>query len=257
MLYDQYYARGNFGKKLLKAINNKYSVIPEHKRRGKFKDDYCELASIDRTKFENRFSSWAYRNVLPETENLIIICNVLDCDIDYFLTTQENLKKDVAHASETIGLQYDTVDIISNFSPEQKQILDLLTLSDKPTNLGKLLKDFYDYTQSSLQHGTIIDDAVEDAEKKERRLHGDELLTIRRFDISNKINSILESLRAIYWNKILKQGVEIQKKQNEIRMEDFANTLKRAGKTDEEIEKIVSEVSASSGFDEIYDNLKI
>lgn len=257
MLYSQDYIRENFGKKLLKAIDSHYSNIPRHKRKGKFKDDYCKQANIERDTFENSFGSWAYKKVLPYVESIVMICNVLNCDMDYFLTEQEELRKDIAHASKTTGLQYDTVNIISNFSPEQKQTLDLITLSNKPTNLGKLLKDFYDYTQSSLQHGTILDDAVEDTEKKERSIHANELLAIRRFDISNKINNMLESLRALYWNKILKQGVEIQKKQDKISMEHFSNVLREHGLNDKDIEKRVSEISASSGYDEIYNNFKI
>lgn len=68
---------------------------------------------------------------------------------------------------------------------------------------------------------------------------------------------MLESLRALYWNKILKQGVEIRKKQDRINMEYFANVLRENGFNDKDIEKRVSEVSASSGYDEIYNNLKM
>lgn len=68
---------------------------------------------------------------------------------------------------------------------------------------------------------------------------------------------MLESLRALYWNKILKQGVEIQKKQDKISMEHFSNVLREHGLNDKDIEKRVSEISASSGYDEIYNNFKI
>lgn len=257
MKYSKKYLESNFETKFKILLDSRYHNLVPRKRRTEFCKDFDNKFSKDGESITQSCKNWFAHVSTPNLEKLMNICELLDCDIDYFLTEQDAFQKDVAHASETTGLQYDTADIISNFSPEQKQILDLFTLCDKPISLGELLKDFYDYTQSSLQHGTIIDDAVEDTEKKERSIHTNELLAIRRFDISNKINNLLESLRALYWNKILKQGVEIKKKQDRISMEHFANVLREHGLNDKDIEKKVSEVSASSGFDEIYDNLKI
>lgn len=253
--YDaDYFTKDCFAEKFEYLLDKRYYKIAKHKRRGKFETDYSEYYQDD---IHSSVSQWFSRRQRPSIEKLMNICELLDCDIDYFLTEQKIFKKDIMHASKTTGLQYDTVDIISNFSPEQKQILDLFTLLHKPTNLGELLKDFYAYSQSSLQHGTIIDDAVEDTEKKERSIHANELLAIKRFDISSKINNMLEFLRALYWNKILKQGVEIRKNQDRINMEYFANVLRKNGFNDKDIEKRVSEVSANSGYDEIYNELKI
>ncbi|MCM1189380.1 MAG: hypothetical protein NC541_08795 [bacterium] len=189
MLYDQSYVRENFKEKLLKAINTKYSGIPKHKRRGKFKDDYCKQASIDRTKFENRFSSWVYRGFFPETENLIIVCNILHCDMDYFLTEQEELRKSVAHAAETTGLDYDTVDKIESYSPEIKQLIDRLVLHTNKDNLLKLLNAILAYSLHSHHAYIKIDvpgaDIFETNDIEEKLVH---------FSPSNPLNDISKKM---------------------------------------------------------------
>ena len=157
------------------------------------------------------------------------LCSVLKCDINYFLTEQEEFEKDVQHAADTIGLGYTETEIISNLPPEQKEILSILIISQ---NFGILLKDFADYAHSNLQHGVIIDDKLsEDNEHKERKIDGNELRMIRRYDISNRINNILEFLRSFYWNSDLKSGVNA--------------LMQRLNSND------------NSAFDELYNELKI
>ncbi len=153
---------------------------------------------------------------------------------------------------ERTGLTYDTVDIISNYPAEHTQIIDLLVLSGI---LKDLLKDFSDYAHSNLQHGLIIDVSKENSADKERKIVGNELRMIRKYDISTKLNGILEFLRSCYWNEDLKQGVDIQKKDS-VRMIYFADILKQYGLNDKDIRKIISEVSNHYVFDELYNELK-
>ena len=79
---------------------------------------------------------------------------------------------------------------------------------------------------------------------------------IRKYDISTRLNDILEFLRSCYWNEDLKQGVDILKKQESVRMKYFTDILKQNGLNDKDIRKIVSEVSNHSVFDELYNELK-
>lgn len=203
MRYNQYYIRENFGEKLLKAINNKYSDIPEHKRQGKFKNDYCEQASIDRTKFENRFSSWRYKNVLPEIENLIIICNVLDCDMDYFLTTQEKLKKDIAHASETTGLKYETIELLEKI---KKNSIKTYTIDEllNHKDFEKLIQYIWEYTHSQ-NNEIIIHDIV--GEKPSESYVGDKQKELMKYRVSEIFGSILDDIYTFYQEEALRKKI--------------------------------------------------
>lgn len=138
-MYNQEYIKEHFGEKLNKAIKSCYSDIPDRKRYGKFKDDYCKHAVIEKSKFESRFNSWIYRKVIPEIGSIVMICNVLDCDMDYFLTEQEELRKDIVNASEITGLSYDAIQVLKQYKDLYRDVLEHLILSNSLWELIKAL----------------------------------------------------------------------------------------------------------------------
>ncbi len=190
MFYSQDYLRENFGKKLLKAIDSHYSNIPSHKRKGNFKDDYCKQASIERDTFENSFNSWAYKKVLPYVESIVMICNILNCDMDYFLTEQEELRKDVAHASKTTGLRYESIEVLEKIKKSyiKPYIMDELLNHD---DFEKLIQYIWEYAHSQ-NNEIIIHDTVGD--KPSKSYVGDKQKELMKYRASEIFGSILDDI---------------------------------------------------------------
>lgn len=111
----------NVGKKIEKAIDYRYSNLPKHKRRSAFAKDYDNMYISKNENntgkgIESSLKQWIPGRQKPSIEKLMSICNVLDCDIDYFLTEQAELKKEIANASKITGLSYDTIEIFNNIN---------------------------------------------------------------------------------------------------------------------------------------------
>lgn len=170
------------------------------------------ITPTDKNNAVRKIRSWQDGYTMPQTLNEFFkLCELFDCDAEYLIGNQGYARKDNLDAIEKTGLDYYTVDIISNFPKEYKQIIDLLAYSG---NLEELLKDFLSYAHSNLQHGIVIDDSISaESEHKKREIDGNELRMIRKYDISNKLSNILEFLRKCYWNDDLKSGVDVLKQQ--------------------------------------------
>lgn len=124
MKYDSnYYTPENFVPKFKKLLDSHYSYLPEHKRRGAFESDYLDeyQADVSKNNIESSVKKWFSYKGKPSIEKLMNICDLLDCDIDYFLTEQEGFKKEICNASEITGLNYnaiETLDAIQTFVPD-------------------------------------------------------------------------------------------------------------------------------------------
>lgn len=124
--YDYVYYKSNFIKKFNLLLDIRYSNIPKNKRRRKFFEEYRNRYYSDiEKKAKNWFREDYDTRTSPVMETLINICNLLDCDIDYFLTGQTAFHSTFNHASQYIGLDYETVERISKYSPEEKEILNV------------------------------------------------------------------------------------------------------------------------------------
>lgn len=106
---SKYYTPENFTPKFLKLLDKKYADLKKHKRRSTFDKDYFNLFHRDITEMRKHWCTYRQK---PSIESLINICELLDCDIDYFLTEQEDFKKDITSASEITGLEHETIEKI-------------------------------------------------------------------------------------------------------------------------------------------------
>jgi hypothetical protein len=115
MKYDATYLGENFGEKLNIAINQKYKDLPERKRKAQFKKDFCTNQETTREEkpFNNTFHKWIYGGIVPDTVTLIKICNFFNCEMDYFLTEQETFSKSIESAADVTGLEYQSVEVLS------------------------------------------------------------------------------------------------------------------------------------------------
>ena len=94
----EYYTPDNFAPKFNKILDKKYAHLKKHKRKSTFVKDYYNLFYKDIT---NSVDQWRAYRQKPSIESLMNICELLDCDIDYFLTEQETFKKDIEADKQT------------------------------------------------------------------------------------------------------------------------------------------------------------
>lgn len=163
-IYKKGYARNNFGKKLLLAIDYHYSDLPKRKRNSKFKDDFCISASIERKKFEDTFNSWVYKEKLPHIETIIDICNILDCEIDYLLTEQETFTKNTENVSKTTGLSPKAIEKIQKYSNDDMIVLNSITKRGDITYLTGGIDMYFQQLGESVKIGN--NELTEETQRK-------------------------------------------------------------------------------------------
>ena len=125
--------------------------LASHKRRTEFCNDFDNKFSKDGKTIEQSCKNWFAHVSTPNLENLMNICELLDCDIDYFLTEQVDFQKEPRSASEYLGLSYNTVERISNYDDKIKGLLDVIVFDnhDNFPSLENLLS-------KSLQNSVLL-----------------------------------------------------------------------------------------------------
>ena len=147
MRYDAgYYTAENFAVKFKKLLDYRYSHLKEHKRRSAFEAEYLELFQTNEEK--NNISSsvkqWFSYKQKPSIEKLMNICEMLDCDIDYFLTPQEEFKKEFSQASTVTGLSYESIEKICKLKTSNKTTLNKFILHSLFNNLLQYVDCYID-----------------------------------------------------------------------------------------------------------------
>lgn len=142
--------------------------------RGMTQKEIAELLGIETRTYQNFEADNSTTLRVPDFEIVCKISKLLNCDITYLAgENQENeFKKDTQHASETTGLEYNTVNRIEAYSPEVKQLIDRLVLHKNKDNLLKLLNAILTYSLHSHHAYVKIDvpgadiDETNDIEEK-------------------------------------------------------------------------------------------
>lgn len=164
--YNPDYYKEYFKDKFLDQLNLKYFNIPSHKRRGQFYDDYeeCYYTSIRETA-RNWFRTDLSKREVPTIWVLINICNIFHCDMDYFLTTQEEYNSNIEPASITTGLTTRAIENLmgryQNIKPQSLFVLNYL-LGENPQKGGNLLFLLYHYLFGNYQKIKGFDNHIVD-----------------------------------------------------------------------------------------------
>lgn len=120
-MYDtSFFNKKNFIDKLDEAIFFRYGSPKNNTEQKKYRAFYNDFRhiypdSIDISQAVRSWRSFSDNNItrLPQLTQLIQICNVLDCDIDFFLTPQKNLRKNISNTAQVTGLSYQTIENIN------------------------------------------------------------------------------------------------------------------------------------------------
>lgn len=178
----------------VREYDKKYNNEPKRKKE---KETYETIEDTLNT----WFSPARKRNAPDRIETLYQICDILDCDIEFFLTPQESISKDIAYASEVTGLTEITVDQIKDLSAPQKNIVDaLFSRSAGATHLIETLQEMIFYSNPRYKNETTIslDKDISRRDKKvenlEKELNQSEVIEILSHRLGTKMNSIITSL---------------------------------------------------------------
>lgn len=162
-----YFNKVNFISKFDKIIEARYrtgKANTPNKQMRAFYSTYKEKYPYDKFDIGTSVRQWRSfkSNQLPNVENLMKLCSVLECDIDYFLTEQEEFEKDVQQAADYLGLSYETVERIKNYDGKIKGLIDVITFDNHNNHsdsvlenadlLFELLDSFYSY---AINYGTV------------------------------------------------------------------------------------------------------
>ena len=91
------FTKMSFAAKLQAAIDYKYQEEEPGKRRAQFVKEYDELyKDVSGHSISSTVQQWMSCRQGVTVERLMNVCNILDCDADYFLTDQEEFKKEIS-----------------------------------------------------------------------------------------------------------------------------------------------------------------
>lgn len=181
MKYSKKYLDNNFETKFKNLLDSRYHNLATRKRRTEFCKDFDNKFSKDGESITQSCKNWFAHVSTPNLENLMNICELLDCDIDYFLTEQDDFQKEVRAASEYLGLSYNTVERISDYDDKIKGLLDVIVFdnhnnsSNEDMKNADLLFDLLDsiheyainYSTSSIKYKTASGVEHEITDKKQ------------------------------------------------------------------------------------------
>ncbi len=90
--------------------------------------DKASTAKDEKQKRDVSQKIYKWRNAenVPDLNVIVGLCDLFDCDFDYFIGDQDEERKTFSHASEYIGLQYSTIEKLSNLDDYQKDLIDCL-----------------------------------------------------------------------------------------------------------------------------------
>lgn len=201
-----WYNHESFRTKLKTLYESRYQELPKHKRRQAFvndfnkkyyKDENSEIIKHNKNDKEGDGKSistsvnkWLSQNQpdIPTIHNLIKICDILDCDIDYFLTEQTEFKKEIENASEVTGLSTENIEKICNWTDDIKDMFEsLINHNDFEELLMQLLIYCYSHymreSSNSIEIGKY--QYVQDTHY---------MKSMRKFPVTDLFSSIIQDL---------------------------------------------------------------
>lgn len=202
MYNEDYFNKENFIEKLNYAVEFRFETYRAFYKA--FNDKYT---SFDISQAVRSWRSFSKNNAnrLPSINQLIQLCNVLDCDMDYFITDQKELRKDIASASEITGLNYENIEKIVNLKYTEVQTLNIF-ISHK--NFAPLLHQINRYLRLDCMQNIdnfMLEKGMEFDVTLLRQQDKIPTKAINKFYIADGISMIVEDLDKNYYN-IEKQG---------------------------------------------------
>ena len=107
----------DFSEKLRTLINAKYK---------KNTDFYRAFERRYNKSIENSCKQWLKGSNYPKIDNLIDLCDILDCDFEYFLTQQEEFKRTDKTISDLLGLSVRSIKTLEQLDNNHIDFLNFI-----------------------------------------------------------------------------------------------------------------------------------
>lgn len=112
--------------------------FPKEKKNGEVyhytKEDIKRLKSkgnsVEKNNELGKIKRWTNGSSMPDYIELMKLCEVLECDADYLLKEHAPISKDISAISEYMGLAPYTIEKISAYRDELKELIDNLVDAD-------------------------------------------------------------------------------------------------------------------------------
>lgn len=106
-----------FSDKLRTLINARYKTNA---------DFYRAFEQRYHFSIESSCKQWLKGNNYPKIDNLIYLCNILDCDFEYFLTDQEEIKRTDKNINDLLGLSPEAIKTLERMDAEHIELLNFI-----------------------------------------------------------------------------------------------------------------------------------
>lgn len=129
----------------------RYKDISERQRNSKFCSDYEEEFGVDIKDF---MKNWMRKKKpsRPDVPMLKNICDILDCDMEYLVGTQEAYRREYKTTSDYLGLSQKSIEHIKKLSEAQIHALDKMFENQ---HMNKLLYSMVRTASFANHNGTI------------------------------------------------------------------------------------------------------
>lgn len=120
----------------------------------------------DKTRY---IDNWLKEKNLPRLEDVISLCNALDCDFDYFFTNMKQTTRDLQYISTVTNLSESSIKYLENSKPYEYDLLDILLKNDYYKPLCFAIGDYLQtllYKEMEIKDGSDIQQ-ISDSEKQD------------------------------------------------------------------------------------------
>lgn len=144
---------------------------------------------------------WLAGHNFPKLDHIIYLCDFFNCDIEYLLTKQESFSKNISSASETTGLDYTTIEELTNLTISEKHIVDaIFSRSAISTNLVRTIREMLFYSHQSIKNNSYIklDKNLtardKDYDELEKEINEHQIVDILSQRLTIEMHEIIETL---------------------------------------------------------------
>lgn len=160
------------------------------------------ISPTDKNNAIRKIRNWQDGYAMPKTLNeMIALCELLDCDIEYLTGKQDYVRKDNLNAIQRTGLDEITIEEISKLSTSEKHIIDaIFSRTNVSFNLIKLIKQILFYSHPYAKNNThiVLDNGLtkkdNDYAELENKLNDSTVLEILSYKLGIEINDFIKTL---------------------------------------------------------------
>lgn len=160
------------------------------------------ITNADKNAAVRKIRNWQEGYSMPKTINeLLSLCELFDCDVEYIIGKQEHFRNDNLDAIEKTGLEEITINELSKLTNSEKHIIDaLFSRTNGSSNLLKLIKEmlFYSHPNAKNNAHISLDNEItsrnKDMAELEKNLNDTDILSLLSYRLGLEMQNIINAL---------------------------------------------------------------